>query len=225
MPKAYFNADSSIPTPNQEYVLWIDIMGTNNFMSVSQKTSANFICKLHMQILSDKSENMSIYPVMDGAYITTKSGEEMKKFIEDVFLDLSEIFISEKDILHQFIVKGALSYGPVIHGKDITIAECYRDYMSSILLGMPMIQAHKGEKLAPPFGIYCDESVRMHDSSFSYRWFLWWKNGWKNDSSKKKKMTNALDDYYKYYKENAYKMDYEKSKIEEHEEKANEYFR
>ena len=77
MSAPYFN-DEKFPNAQKEYVLWIDIMGTKNFMSTSLRTSSLFICKLHMAILEAKTENMHIYPVMDGVYITTKNQGEMQ---------------------------------------------------------------------------------------------------------------------------------------------------
>ena len=49
------------PKENMEYVLWIDIMGIQNSMSVSLQTSANFIGKMHMALLEQKKKGISIY--------------------------------------------------------------------------------------------------------------------------------------------------------------------
>lgn len=224
MSEPYFR-DEKFPNTQKEYVLWIDIMGTKNFMSTSLRTSSLFICKLHMAILDARTENMHIYPVMDGAYITTNNQKAMKKFIREVFTSLGELFIGEENPLHKFIVKGAIAYGPVVHGKDIPrdcndeIIGNNREYMTSILLGMPMIQAVKGEKYAPPFGIYCDESVRMEEKNFSFRWY-----NWLSTKECRKKLLEALIGYFNYCENHSYKLDYDVNKIREHRKKSEEYF-
>lgn len=224
MPAPYFNGEK-FPNAQKEYVLWIDIMGTKNFMSTSLRTSSLFICKLHMAILEAKTENMHIYPVMDGAYITTKNQGEMRTFIKSVFTSLGELFMNESNPLHQFIVKGAIAYGPVVHGKDIP-KDCNEEiigknteYMTSILLGMPMIQAVKGEKQAPPFGIYCDESVRMEEKNFSFRWY-----NWLSGKNQRKALLEAMIKYFDYCEKHSYKLDYDENKIREHKKKSVEYF-
>ena len=125
---------------------------------------------------------------------------------------------------HRFLIKGSLAYGPVLHGNTIpnTCSKCFEEnesYVDSILLGIPMIQACKGEKEAPPFGIYCDESVRTASQEFAHRWYKWFSK------TKAPKVSRAVQSYFDYSKEHYYELDYPKEKIEEHEEKARQYFR
>ncbi len=57
-----------IPTPKNEYVAWVDVMGIQSSMSRSIDISANFIFKLHIAALNAKTAKLNIYPVMDGFY-------------------------------------------------------------------------------------------------------------------------------------------------------------
>lgn len=59
MSKVYFN-DIDFPEMENEYVLWVDIMGTKNNMSGSVRTSSIFICKLHVAIMEAKTKNSCI---------------------------------------------------------------------------------------------------------------------------------------------------------------------
>ncbi len=223
MSAIYFDADY-FPDMKNEYVLWIDIMGTKNSMESSVKTSSIFICKLHVAIMEAKNKNIHVYPMMDGAYVTSEDAEEMEKFIRKLFNSLSDTLIEEKNDYHRFLVKGSLAYGPIIHGKDIpaSCSDCLKennDYVESILLGIPMIQAAKGEREAPPFGIYCDESARISNPKFAHRWYKWFAK------TRVPKVSRAVQSYFDYSKEHYFELDYPKEKIAEHEEKAKQYFR
>lgn len=223
MGQIYFN-DANFPDMKNEYVLWVDIMGTKNSMSSSVRTSSIFIFKLHVAIMEAINRDIHVYPMMDGAYVTTKNEKSMSAFIKKVFNSLSDTLINTEVDFHKFLVKGAIAYGPIIHGKDIptSCSKCLEknaDYTKGILLGMPMILASMGEKYAPPFGIYCDESARMVSQEFAHRWYKWWAD------DKVPHVANAVQSYFDYAKEHYYELDYPKEKIAEHEEKANQYFR
>ena len=84
---------------------------------------------------------------------------------------------------------------------------------------MPMIQAVKGEKQAPPFGIYCDESVRMEEKNFSFRWY-----NWLSGKNQRKALLEAMIKYFDYCEKHSYKLDYDENKIREHKKKSVEYF-
>jgi hypothetical protein len=62
-------------------------------------------------------------------------------------------------------------------------------YKTSILLGMPMAQAHQCERLAPPFGLFVHESARPFSppGTIPLR-YVWWK--W--DHGKSQAIWNAL---------------------------------
>lgn len=223
MSKPFFNGEN-MPNAENQYVLWIDIMGTKSSMSNGVKTSSIYICKLHVAILESKTEEINIYPVMDGAYVTSSTDDEMSKFIHNVFDKMKELFISD-DVRFRFLVKGALAYGPIIHGKNITercsgVFKENRQYLNSLMLGLPMIQAAKNETLAAPFGIYCDESVRQVSNIFCHRWYKWYFP--ENDDIGKLK--SALKDYFEYAEKHSYEIDYEKDRIKKHKEMCFQFF-
>ena len=52
----------------EEYVCWLDMMGTKSNMSDSFKKSTNFMLRFHSAVFSvvKKRDNVRFYPVMDG---------------------------------------------------------------------------------------------------------------------------------------------------------------
>ena len=161
--------DSSKLSPQQEYVCWIDIMGTKNTMSESFEKAVNFILRLHECVINAvKSQpNVNSYPLMDGVFITCPNKETICKIIDEVFTEIADHFISVNKNIYRFIIKGSLSYGFIAHGNSISNTVCSGiiadndEYKKSIMFGMPMIQAFTAEHTAPPFGIYIHESARQ----------------------------------------------------------------
>lgn len=224
MSKPYFDG-TKMPDAQNEYVLWIDIMGTKSNMSNGVKASSIYICKLHVAILESKTESLNIYPVMDGAYVTSTSEDEMKNFIRKVYARMTELFVGTEE-RYRFVVKGALAYGPIIHGRtvDEKCSAIFREnkaYMNSIMFGQPMIQSAKNESLAAPFGLYCDESVRQVSETFSHRWYKWYLQESETNITKLKE---ALAEYFEYVEKHSYEIDYKKDRIAEHKEKCYQYF-
>ena len=176
-----------IPLAN-EYVLWIDNMGTSARMSVSIQQSANFLLKLHQAIqkASEGKNGLRVYPIMDAAYVTSKTQDEMLSFINSLFTILTLEFIRQEDPEHQFLVRGSLSYGPVYHAQDL-IPWMTRDesgdesgdesYWEKVLLGIPIIQAYDSEGKAPPMGVFVHETARAfspeNEKLLPYVWDVW----------------------------------------------------
>ena len=141
-----FVVDSAIPSAHNEYVCWLDIMGTKTKMENSVKTCSIFIFKLHTAVLEaiEKGCDIQTYPVMDGVYFTSKRKKDMEKALSYIFSTLGKLFIDEKEFEHQFLVKAAVAYGPIIHGSDIgnEINRQFANneiYKQSLLLGLPML--------------------------------------------------------------------------------------
>lgn len=273
----YFNAKEISGYIHNEYVCWIDVMGTKNTMYQSVMTSANFIFKLHSaaiisknlcevrgnseELLPEKAETnhmdcenlenitheeshthsvvsssngegITLYPVMDGVYVTSKKKGLIIKFLKNMYKSIAEQVVSEEEYRHFFVIKGTLAYGPIIHGSDITAKESTylydnMEYTKSILIGLPMIQAFTSENLAPPFGIYVHESARAffpgNDGPLPYKWWRWWIN---NDISScfKSDFVNRMNDYYSYCEKRYLELDYSLDKIVKHKEEFNQYF-
>jgi hypothetical protein len=163
----YFNA-KALPAPTNEYVAWVDVMGVQSAMSRSLNITANFVFKLHTAALqAPNTAGLRLYPVMDGLYIASSNQAAILDFLRSVFSAIAETFINETENMHRFIVRGALAFGPVIHGANVksSAAKVFGtpaggNYKDAILLGMPMVQSHLAEKDAPPFGIFVHESAR-----------------------------------------------------------------
>ncbi len=99
--RIYFNGDM-LPQPQMKYVCWLDIMGTKKIMSESVQKSANFIFKLHVALLESQKghDGISLYPMMDGAYILSSSREEITKFLSETLSRLAVNFSEEQENRH-----------------------------------------------------------------------------------------------------------------------------
>ena len=222
-----FDADH-LPAPSPEYVAWVDVMGIQVSMSRSLAKSANFIFKLHTSALQAPNQNVKIYPVMDGFYASAASQNDILEFLNSVMRAIAAEFIQETNMQHRFVVKGALAFGPVIHGRAIPQAasatlhgnQVYRDLL---LLGLPMVQAHTCERLAPPFGIFVHESARTFAPTGSTPInFIWWK--WRNPNHAVwGQLGTELEQYFDWCEKRADAIDYEVSRIEAHRIMARQY--
>jgi hypothetical protein len=224
-----FNADH-LPEPTNEYVAWVDIMGIQSAMGRSLSISANFIFKLHIAALSTPRSDVQLYPIMDGFYATSPSKEEMLNFLRAVLSKIGQEFLDTENPLHRFIVRGALAFGPIVHGSQVTdkvnlkLAD-NEQYKSAIFLGMPVVQAYLGEHNAPPFGIFVHESARAfspdREQPLHHVWWKWVRpelgNVWNN-------LLKKLNSHYEWCMERPNRLLYETSRVEIHKKLANEYF-
>lgn len=226
-----FFDSSHLPTPSNEYVAWVDVMGTRSTMSRSISASANFISKLHIACLQAPRTKLAIYPVMDGVYAAGQDQQEMLKFLRSIFTQVSDEFNQTTKNQHKFMVRGGLSYGPTFHGngfgKDasdvLTKNQSHRD---ALLLGMAIIQAYLSESSAPPFGLFVHESARAFSPQgqkpipYSY-----WK--WLNLKNKKTWGTirQKLPEYLKWCSNNSLLLGYPSDAIKKHTEMVDQYFK
>ncbi|VUX16807.1 Uncharacterised protein [Faecalibacterium prausnitzii] len=233
--------DSAFPDAQNEYVCWIDIMGTKRQMEHSVNTCGIFMTKFHAAILEavqekgfTKDRAIETYPVMDGVYITSKTRKNLEIALVHIFSGLGRLFNSTTDFHHQFLVKAAIAYGPVIHGEDIgdvvnrAIAN-NPSYKNSLLIGLPMIQAITGEQNAPPFGVFIHESARTFhpkdEEAFSFKWWKWFlydKTTWSQKQTQE--LRKAIMAYFKSCKEQSLVLDYPVERIAIHQEATKEYF-
>ena len=225
----YFDA-TYLPAPTHEYVAWVDIMGTSVSMSRSLATSANFVFKLHIAGLQAGRQGVILYPVMDGFYASSADQRSILGFLGDVFQQVAEEFNGETEQDHRFIIKGAVAFGPVVHGQEIPrgASRTMDDnvpYRDAVLLGLPMVQANTTEKWAPPFGIYVHESAR----TFSPRDvkplpYIWWK--WKDSKTAPtwEKFRAELECYYQWCTSGGGGSGYDPTRIQAHRNLALQYF-
>lgn len=239
----YFN-NSGLEV-KKEYVAWVDVMGTRSTMTRSVMASATYIFKLHTAALLSSSEasGVALYPVMDGFYVTCNKQETILKYLENVYAMIAAIFISESEDQHRFLIRGAMSYGAVYHGRDIsetaferTLCKTTDDsailesYKRCLIVGMPVIQAYLAEPQAPPFGLYVHESARQVDppkDTCPHVWYQW--RGMKNRRtgaglSPWDSMKDEVDKYFRWCSAKKYSIDWNQDRISEHQRRAEEYF-
>jgi hypothetical protein len=214
---------------NSEYVCWIDLMGTRSIMGQSLERAANFICRLHVAILESMDDSTQVYPMIDGSYITAPSKQSMLNFLRKVFKRLANEFILAKEHQHRFLPKAAVSYGPVFHGKAITQQVnkvLYEDkrIRDSLLFGIPVIAASQGERNAPPFGIFVDQSARIFAPTpvkpLPFVWYRWFNT---NDPLREQ-LKETLGTYFDWCAKHSYTLTYPPERIKEHKAMAIEYF-
>lgn len=224
-----FNANL-LPDPSNEYVAWVDIMGIQSAMGRSLSISANFIFKLHIAALATPRDDVQLYPVMDGFYATSPSRDAMQNFLRAILSKVGQEFLSTAEPLHRFIVRGALAFGPIVHGSNVPDAVDQGlvgndQYKSAIFLGMPVVQAYRGEHNAPPFGIFIHESARAFAPNGTEPFHhVWWKWVTPDVGNVWNKLLERLNSHYEWCAERPNRLLYEASRIEVHRKLANEYF-
>jgi len=227
--KLYFNA-SALPAPSYEYVCWYDVMGTKSHLTQSHKKAANFFVKIHLAALlaSQNMENVRLYPVMDGLYVTAQSQQAILSFSHHFMMILINNFCAESENKYRFLVRGSLAFGPVTHGDQITTTctrEMNENYRCSLLLGMPVIQSYISEKGASPFGVFIHESARAfspeNTSPLSGIWYRWWRE---EDQKQIKDLTNCIVEYFDWSEKNSLEFEYPIDDLRRHRDIALSYF-
>ena len=231
---AYFD-NRKLSKTNPAYVCWLDVMGSQNAMLRSVQTAANFVCKIHDVVLGEwpryTDKGIELYPVMDGVYITSARQGPLRYFLSATLRRLAETFLQEQTPWFRFLVRGCVAFGPLVAGKDIQRAASHTladnsTYRDSILIGIPLVQAYRGESKAPPFGIYVDESARAFagpkEEPFSFIWWDWYTHA--TPPLDAQKMHQALQSHFDWYMQHTNTTGYETSRIEHHSKLADEYF-
>jgi hypothetical protein len=136
----FFNSQLLPQFPTSEYIAWIDVMGIQSAMGRSLNISGNFVFKLHIAALQAPIGNVRLYPIMDGFYASSANQADMLEFLREVFVQTADEFVHEAEPLHRFVVRGALAFGPVIHGNQIpanasNVFQANVGHKDAILLG------------------------------------------------------------------------------------------
>lgn len=231
-------AARQLPATQDEYVAWIDVMGIGPVMGRSLDGAANFIFKLHAAALEAPHQNMTLYPVMDGLYASTPDQGSLLSFLASVFEKCAVDFVGRTadESLKRFIVRGAVAYGPVIHGSSVpdqafqppgnqtNPMSANPAYKNAILMGLPMVQAHEYERQAPPFGIFVHESARAFaPAGSSPLHHVWWK--WADGGSATwRALPTALIEHYDWFAQRTLSLEYPADRLEVHRTMAVEYF-
>ncbi|SEW22886.1 hypothetical protein [Natrinema salifodinae] len=232
VPRVYTDSEQ-LSGITEEYVCWLDLMAVRGTMSRSLETSAITILNLHVAIddALDR-ETMTHYPIMDGVYLTSENKWDMLNTLGDIFSKIAKDNIENANTEYMYIPRASLSFGPILHGKNIP-EELNRefvgnsDYIESILLGLPMIQAVENEPNAPPFGIYVDKSARAFapgdDDPIETPWHRWFRYIDEDADALGSELYDELSEYYKWCKSNSNYLEYPEEDIEKHKSMAEEY--
>ncbi len=202
-------------------------MGIQSAVGRSINVAANFMFKLHIAALESKTASISLYPVMDGVYACAPNELEMAVFLRAMLKALTDLFISEKKQIFQFIVRAAVAKGEVHHGRDVgrdasvTLAR-NPEYRGQILLGQPMIDAHLGESRAAPFGVFVHESARgAQFPTTKEGWWRWFENV---DKFEREKLLGCLAEYFRWCYSESDKIKYEPERVHVHRGFAEVFF-
>jgi hypothetical protein len=217
-----------LPAGVNAYVAWVDVMGIQGIMSRSLPISANFVFKLHIVALEAPRNNVELYPVMDGIDAVSSDQAAIVAFLDYLFVHLADLFVSTPDTRHRFLVKGALAFGPIIHGSWLpapasTMLDENAPSRCAILLGIPMIQLD--ERNAPPFGLFVDESARAfapaNQLPLKVAWWTWFRlNQWQ---ALAQELRQELENYFTWCLGRAQAIGYEAERIEAHRKLARQY--
>ncbi len=230
----FFNS-SLLCDPEYNYICWLDVMGTANQMLRSLPIAANFIFKLHCAVLEAAEEfgfgnGVRLYPVMDGVYVTARRREALQSILNQAMFRIANTFLKESKPFHQFLVRGAISFGPVYHGCDLDPNTSFvmarnTAIRDSILMGLPMAQAYREESEAPPFGIAVHSSARAFaptgDKPFRFIWLNWYEHC--EPPIDAKLLLGQLDKYFDWQETHSTVTGYALNRIEHHRKLAREY--
>lgn len=246
----YFNS-KYLPPSQGEFIAWCDGMGTGRCLSRSLHRAANSVFKLHTAFSIAQSETTGVrcYPIMDGLYITSPSRNMMNRVLRNAFCELAKEFVHTPGTANMHMMRAGLAFGPTLHGADIpeeaffgifndgremdskTFAQSPLSQVRlQVLLSPAMVLAYNAEKLAPPFGIYVDDTAKCYpglcpnsDGSYISNLFQWWIL-----DDEAREIATALYDQILFYLSKAEThsvgMGYSIEAIHRHKELVVEYF-
>lgn len=208
-----------IPQPNQEYVAWVDIMGTKNIFRRTDPSPTVYILKLHQyakNIIEKSEQAIKQYPVIDGFYITHESASCIVDIVTNIFILIKDEFI-KSSAGYQFLVRAGLSYGSVIHGEMIDQKYIHTDIKDSILFGKAVVDATIAESGSPPFSITVSEDSRnffinqnIHVTNEGLiRWF---------DSFDTQSFIDSMNQFYQYRRDNPNWVEYSEERMTQHQQ-------
>lgn len=222
------------------YVAWIDLMGARGIMGRSLPKAANFIGKIHEAILSQCNEQslenghtLTPYPVIDGAYITSKYRADLDICLSGIMRRLAETFVKEQKQEHRFLVRGGIAFGDILEGAHLakgsdTLRKSER-YSHCVALGSAIGQAYSAESLSPPFGFCVDITARSISTpgqpTYPSLFWRWWSDAGEDGLKQASALASKLDEYFKWLSDRLLEHEYPKDRFERHKALMQEYFR
>lgn len=229
---AYFDADK-MPNPRKEYVCFIDIMGIQSKMSHSTKQSSNFIFKLHATLLeawrTRGYSTISVYPIMDGAYITSTKKEDLLNLLTATYNSLSTALLRENNYRFWYMVRASIAYGDVIHGRNIPYDACLEfssrvGYKEQLLISPAMIEAYAGERVAAPMGIHICDSASSKPNGIAASWKWYSNTNIKTAQQNLADFKGKLQKYLTWLNENSDESEYPAESRQRHSNSVYDYY-
>lgn len=227
MNSPFFDQSKMAVTANQ-FVAWLDVMGTASTLQRSLPQAANFVCKLHSSCLNHlPPSGVTYYPMNDGAYLVG-GHREVLETVGAVLNETAILFMTEADGLQRYMIRGALAFGDVVHGhsakKGLHRNQPTKEMVGRVLLGNPTAVAHRGEGMASPFGLYVDQSARRMNRLMSplYRW--WLAPHFKTCVANKTFLVRKIEDHIDWCLAHPIQTSYKRDRADEHRVLAREYF-
>ena len=212
-----------LPPSSSEYIVWMDLMGTSAILDWKLIAGAINIGKFHTAAIeSDHSDELNIYPMMDGIYATSKEDDVLAGWVADIYHRFSHILTNRhegyqnSELIYAPILRTGVAYGEVFHGYDLSDSPLAKHNIAgSILIGDAVAKAHRRESEAPPLGIRLDKSASDDSSSHDQEW---WPNEVRGEE-----ILKAYEAYLSCFERNS-SIRYSDDKIDEHRDMARDYF-
>jgi hypothetical protein len=203
--------------PQNEFVAWVDVMGTQAHTYSSLSKGANYMFKLHIAALECPRDGVKLYPVMDAFYATAPDGEKLHSFLRELFRTLAQEFMRQPKPWFRFVIRGGVAYGALYHGCDMPAASAptlanHERHRDALIYGLPMMQAYQAEHDAVPFGFAVHPSAAP-----SLPTKPWWKG-----QIKPGELMDALAVYFAWWRNESSRL-YPREKIDAHEAKAKQH--
>ena len=197
---------------------------------------ANFIYKLQAAAIESREKAgqigaVRLFPTIDGMYITSPARWPLESVPNETMMRCAITFMQEKKPYHKFLVRGAISFGPVFYGMDLPNGASYAmanspQIRDSILVGLPVGQAHEAEGKAAPFGISIHSSARSFsprdDRPFPFIWLEWYR--YCKPAIDPKDLLEAMNEYFDWQREHSTVTGYLPERLEYHAKLAREFF-
>ena len=224
--------DSNVVPSSHAFVAWLDALGTKSALLVSHHQATNFVMKIHACCLEAAQDPaVSLFPMNDGVFVVSAQRDSLRLFLTAVMTRLALMFVGEELPPHRFMVRGAVAYGALshgagLHGNNHTL-KAKTDYVSRIVLGMPLAQAVEAERHAPPFGFFVHESARQPGPSIG-RWphvlWPWWKSDDAVAVAQVQQLATAVNAHLSWAEAHPLSTMYPADAIKRHRAAADEYF-
>lgn len=221
--------DASKAKTTNKYVAWIDVMGAGGMMVRSLPNTLNFTLKLQVAALEAKVTDVRLFPMNDGVFATSDSIFPLKDLIARMYerIQLANSK-AEGQMSKVFVARAAIAFGPVFDGSTITqdcSATLANDlkYAGGILIGAPVVNAHRSEQSTGPFGVFVHESARIYGPD---RWSGSLMRYWDTDSPPEwiAELKGLLNSYLDHAMLHPNELDYPADSIAKHRDLAREFF-